>query len=88
MNPDDTLILYTDASMKAVGGVFMQVQVCLLREAIGPISSWTSIHGSNGPKEFGLLIQLHYFKVGTLACLTLGVPVSSRAYPRKMQFGS
>jgi hypothetical protein len=26
MNPDDPLILYTDASMKAVGGVLMQVQ--------------------------------------------------------------
>ena len=26
MDPDDLLILYTDVSMKAVGGVLMQVQ--------------------------------------------------------------
>jgi len=51
MNPDDPLFLYTDASMKAVGGVLMQVQdgryvcsfrtLCLSRPLGGVLWNWS-----------------------------------------------
>ena len=46
MNEEDPLILYTDASTKAIGGVLMQVQKGIEKPVIFISWSWNSMHSS------------------------------------------